>query len=352
VIGGGTEPVDLLVDWELAVRTAALVGRPGPSVGPDEAARAVAALRTCAVQAVTHVREVTRLSVADGPPARVVDRPGWARTNAAAFRELLAPAVAESVRRDRWSLPGRTAARIVGLEAGTVLGILAGRVLGQYDPFGPDGGLLMIVAPNVVQVERELQVVPSDFRMWVCLHEETHRVQFTAADWLADHMRTMIRSLVVDLAGEPSQLFDRAITAARGLPQVLRAEPSCGPLDVLRTPEQHELLARIVAIMSLLEGHADVVMDEAAPLAVPSVAVVRERFDRRRAGKGPVDRLLRRLLGLESKARQYSDGARFVRHVRRRVDIDGLNAVWSGPEQLPRPSEIEDPDLWLRRVHG
>jgi coenzyme F420 biosynthesis associated uncharacterized protein len=352
VIGEGADPIDLLVDWELAVRTAGLLGRSGPSVRPDEAVAAVAALRACTVQAVAPVREVTRLAVADGPPARIVDRPGWARANAVSFRELLAPAVTESFRREWGPLPGRMSARVIGLEAGAVLGLLAGRVLGQYDPFGPHNGRLLIVAPNVVKVERELQVVPPDFRMWVCLHEETHRVQFTAAGWLADHFRTLVRSLVVDLAGGPSQLFDRAMTAARSLPAVLRGESPSGPLDCLRTPEQRDLLARIVAIMSLLEGHADVVMDEAAPLAVPSAALIRERFDRRRGGKGSSDRLLRRLLGLEAKARQYADGARFVRHVRRRVDTDGLNAVWSGPDQLPRPEEIEDPDLWLRRVHG
>ena len=132
-----------------------------------------------------------------------------------------------------------------------------------------------------------------------------------------------------------------------------RGEGSGVPLlDAVQTPAQRAELADLTAIMSLLEGHADVVMDEVGPQVVPSVDVIRERFTRRRAGRSTVDRLLRRLLGLDAKMRQYADGARFVREVTAAVGVDGFNAVWTGPDTLPVAAEIADPGAWVRRVHG
>jgi coenzyme F420 biosynthesis associated uncharacterized protein len=115
-------------------------------------------------------------------------------------------------------------------------------------------------------------------------------------------------------------------------------------------------MARLTAVMSLLEGHADVVMDDVGPQVVGTVEQIRSRFQARRAGRGgmsgTMDRLLRRLLGLEAKMRQYRDGARFVRAAVDAVGMDGFNRVWTSPDTLPRPTEIEDPKAWLARVHG
>jgi len=358
-------PVDLLVDWDLAARTAAVVGRPGPQVPPEEAAAVVAELRTASAAATGHVTGVTGLVSPPGPPVRVVDRAGWARANALGFRSLLEPVLAETFeRRGRAPSGGLTAigSRITGAEVGSLLGILSSRVLGQYDPFAPAegaaqgaggaGGRLMLVAPNVVHVERELGVATSDFRLWVCLHEETHRVQFTSTPWLAEHLVGEIRGLVGELMVEPAQLAERLAEALRSVPDLVRGGSASPLLEAVQTPEQRARLARLTAVMSLLEGHADVVMDLAGPQAVPSVATIRERFDARRAGRGVVDQLLRRLLGLDAKMRQYADGARFVRGVLAEVGMTGFNAVWTSPNTLPQPAEIADPSAWVRRVHG
>ena len=112
------------------------------------------------------------------------------------------------------------------------------------------------------------------------------------------------------------------------------------------------VLARVTAVMSLLEGHADVVMDDVGPAHIPTVAQIRRTFTARRKGAGAPDRLLRRLLGLEAKMRQYRDGAVFVRGVHDAVGVEGFNAVWTSPETLPEPREIADPAAWVRRVHG
>lgn len=356
--GDGVEPVDLLVDWDLAARTAALVGRAGPQLSREQAAAVVAQLRAAAVASAGHVAAVTGLSAPPGEGVLVVDRPGWARANTDAFRALLRPVVAEAfARRDRRPSAAVSAvgSRVTAAEVGGLLGYLSGRVLGQYDAFGDGPGRLLLVAPNVVHVETELGVDPGDFRLWVCLHEETHRVQFTANPWLAPHLVGEVRGLVGELMVEPSQLADRLVSVARNLPELLRgnASGSGAPLlDAVQTPEQRERLARLTAVMSLLEGHADVVMDEVGPQVVPSVETIRARFTKRRAGRGAVDQLLRRLLGLEAKMRQYADGARFVREVVGKVGMDGFNRVWESPDALPQPVEIADPVAWVRRVHG
>jgi len=224
-------------------------------------------------------------------------------------------------------------------------------ILGQYD-LAPGGTpQLLLVAPNVVEVERELDLDPADFRQWVCLHEETHRVQFTAVPWLREHMLERTRALSVDLVPDPDQLASRLSMVVRNLPDAVR-EGGNGLSDLVTTPQQREEIARLTAIMSLLEGHADVIMDDVGPAVIPTVDVIRARFDERRGGRSSLDRIIRRLLGLEAKMRQYSDGAVFVHGVVDEVGMDGFNAVWESPETLPSPAEIGDHRLWLARVHG
>lgn len=351
----GTAPIDQLVDWEFAARTAAALARPGPQVTREQAERAVGDLHRHAVEAVDHIARVSGLQAPGTAEVAVIDRASWARANAMSFRDLLAPAVAEALER-RGRLPGAqivaVGSRVTAAEVGSLLGFLSSRVLGQYDPFGTEPARLMLVAPNVLQVEQELEVDPRDFRLWVCLHEEAHRVQFTATPWLAGHLQDEVRSLVADVLADPTQILDRLVAVARGLPELMRTGSQGSLLEAVQSPQQRERLARVTAVMSLLEGHADVMMDEVGPQVVPTVEVIRERFARRRAGRGALDQLLRRLLGLEAKMRQYADGARFVRRVREQVGLDGFNAVWSTPQTLPLPAEIAEPAAWVARVHG
>jgi coenzyme F420 biosynthesis associated uncharacterized protein len=185
----------------------------------------------------------------------------------------------------------------------------------------------------------------------VCMHEETHRVQFTAVPWLRDHMVDRVRTLATDLVPDPESLQETLSRLSHQLPDAFRSG-GAGLTDLITTPEQRAELAKVTAVMSLLEGHADVVMDEVGPQVIPSVAQIRERFNRRRKGVGAFDRMLRRLLGLEAKMRQYRDGAVFVREVTDTVGVDGFNRVWDSPDNLPLPAEIEKPASWVARVHG
>jgi coenzyme F420 biosynthesis associated uncharacterized protein len=353
----GSPAIDALVDWDLAVRTASRLVRPGPQVSREAAAEVVGQLREFAARSTAHVARTTRLQTSPGDNVLVVDRPGWVQANVEAFRVLLSPVVEEAVSRRRHlpnPLVSAVGSRVTGAEVGSLLSFLASRVLGQYDAFDSGGGRLLLVAPNVVQVERELDLDPTDFRLWVCLHEETHRVQFEATPWLRDHLLDRIRGLVGDLLGEPGAVLDRLTSGLRNLPEMLRGTDGSGAglLDLVQTPEQRRALAEVTAVMSLLEGHADVVMDDVGPSVIRTVEEIRSKFTKRRAGRGAVDQLLRRLLGLEAKMRQYADGAKFVRGAIDSVGVDGFNAVWSAPEHLPTPEEISAPREWVRRVHG
>jgi coenzyme F420 biosynthesis associated uncharacterized protein len=347
------------IDWNFAVQTARRLVRPGPAVPASQAAEAVAELRRGAAVSEGHVREFTGLHARSATaPVVVVDRPGWVQANADGFATVMAPLL------DKVSA-GRTppsaavqaiGSRVTGAEAGALLAFLSAKVLGQFDPFwdGPPGttGRMLLVAPNIVAVETELGVDPHDFRLWVCLHEETHRVQFTAVPWLRDHVRSLIGQFVDSTDLDPEHLGRLLSEGASRLGGLLRGDPDVSIVDLITNDRQRTVIAQVTGVMSLLEGHADVVMDGVGPQVVPSVAVIRERFERRRDGASPVDVLLRRLLGLDAKLRQYRDGAVFVRHAFDAVGRDGFNRVWESPQQLPSAEEILDPAAWVRRVHG
>jgi coenzyme F420 biosynthesis associated uncharacterized protein len=345
------------VDWGFAKATGRRLVQAGPTVTPGEAAEVVASLRSAAQRSRGPVAETARMhSPAGASPVLIVDRPGWIDANVDSLQSMLEPVINAMVAKRKTSLPGSSlvlgvGGKVTGAEVGTLTAFLASKILGQYD-LAPDGTpRLLLVAPNVLHTETELGVDAGDFRLWICLHEETHRVQFTAVPWLRQHVIDSVRQLSLDLAPDPDQLGDKIIQLARNLPDALRSGGN-GLTDIFATAQQRREIAKVTAIMSLLEGHADVVMDDVGPAIVPSVEHIRARFQERRQDVSGVDKILRRLLGLEAKMRQYRDGALFVRAVTAQVGTDGFNAVWTSPQTLPLPEEIEDPATWVKRVHG
>src|SRR4051794_16502712 len=320
-----------MVDWDLAVSVGSRLAGDGPVVSREGAAAVVAELRAGADRSTGLVRDHTGLVAAERTArVLVVDRQGWVAANADGFATVLAPVVDKlTARKDAPSgLALAIGSRVTGAEVGALLGFLAGKVLGQFDPFHAPTGRLLLVAPNIVQVERELGADPTDFRLWVCLHEETHRVQFTAVPWMRDHLFAEMEALAATV--EPEGFLED------GFKRITEAVRHGGGslLDIVGSPEQKAIIDRVTGVMSLLEGHADVVMDGVGPTVIPSVAEIRRSFDRRRKGVGTLDRLLRRLLGLDAKMAQYRDGARFVRGVVDKVGMADFNAVWAGPENL------------------
>ncbi|MGH3823814.1 MAG: zinc-dependent metalloprotease [Pseudonocardiaceae bacterium] len=337
------------IDWAVAAVTAQRLLPAGPAVPPEQAAETVRQLRAQSVTAETHVRELTGLDDGKAPPAaEVVDRPGWVEAATEGLCRLIAD----------YRIPEGRARRVLattaGVQVGVAMAFLASRVLGQYDPFGgpsENPGRLLLVAPNVVTVGQALDVPAHEFQMWVCLHEATHRLQFNAVPWLREYFTTQVRSFVA--ATEDPETVARMIGR---LPAALRearrgeASDALGVLSLLQNPEQRVTLDRLIALATLLEGHADHVMDAVGPSVVPSVQLIRQRFTIRRQGGGLAERVLRVILGIDAKLRQYAEGAAFTRHVVDAVGMDGFNTVWTSPETLPTRAEIADPAAWLYRM--
>src|SRR5215207_882091 len=348
-----------MVDWDLAGRTARRLISGGPSTTREEAADVVRELHEKAAVAVAHVEGFTGLRAApDGPAPEVavVDRPGWVDANTAGMAALLDPLV-DALAEKQGSRPGPIAmaigSRATGVQAGGLLAFLSSRVLGQYEVFGT-GGRLLLVAPNIVATEQKLGVDPSDFRLWVCLHEVTHQLQFTAVPWLKPHLESEIAEFVEATDLSADVLRERLQDLLRSLGDAIRGsdDNSEGLLALIRDPRQRAVLDRVTAVMSLVEGHAEYVMDGVGPDVVPTVATLRKRFAQRRKGRGPFDRVMRRLLGLEQKMKQYADGRTFVGGVVDLVGMEGFNRVWEGPANLPRIDELTAPERWVERVHG
>ena len=344
-----------MIDWDLAVRVGSRLAGDGPQVSRDQATDVVEELRTGAEKSTPLVRDFTGLVAQERTaPVLVVDRPGWIRANADGFSTLIGPIVTKLQERKGppSALTEAIGSRVTGAELGLMLGFLGGKVLGQFDPFheAPDAaGRLLLVAPNIVQAERDLAVDEHDFRLWVCLHEETHRVQFTAVPWMRDHLRSLVAEIVGSMETDPGRLLSEGISRVG---ELVSGKSEGSLIDLVSSPEQKLVIDKITGVMSLLEGHADVVMDGVGPGVIPTVADIRAKFTKRRQGVGTLDRLLRRLLGLDQKMAQYRDGAVFVRAAIEKVGMDGFNAVWAEPANLPTKTEILDPALWIARVHG
>jgi coenzyme F420 biosynthesis associated uncharacterized protein len=341
-----------MVDWTVALNTATKLVKPGPEISRPGAAAVVAELREAATRAEAYVTQVTGLETAGSTsPVLVVDRPRWIQANLDGFRQVLAPLNAKAAEKLKNASPAMAGIgpRITGVEVGALLSYLAPKVLGQFDPFFP-GGRLLLVAPNIVAIERELKVDSSDFRLWVCLHEETHRVQFAAVPWLRDYLTDQIAQVVDSADLDPTVLLQMLANAVRRIIEALSRNEEISIVDLVQTPAQRQIVDRITAVMSLLEGHADVVMDGVGPEVIGSVEDIRAKFTVRRQGQG-FDKVIRKLLGLDAKMRQYRDGAAFCKAVIARVGMDGLNKVWISPNTLPTRAEIADPEIWLARMH-
>ncbi|OBF51844.1 hydrolase [Mycobacterium sp. 852002-53434_SCH5985345] len=335
------------VDWRFAATVGQRLARPGPPSSEYTRRQVIDELTSSAAKAEPPVREVTGL-VTNGvvPAARIVDRPEWIGAAAESMRVMM-----NGAEKPRGFLTGR----VTGAQTGAVLAFVSSGILGQYDPFAAaKEGCLLLVYPNVIAVERQLRVNPSDFRLWVCLHEVTHRVQFTANPWLSEHMSRALALLTRDAGEDIAQVASRLAEYVRTRGNGTADGSSSGIVGLVRALQsepQRQALDQLLVLGTLLEGHADHVMDAVGPMVVPSVTTIRRRFDERRNRKQPpLQRLLRALLGLDEKLNQYTRGKAFVDHVVGKVGMERFNAIWTGPDTLPLPAEIEEPQRWIDRV--
>jgi coenzyme F420 biosynthesis associated uncharacterized protein len=337
-----------LADWDAAIQLGKRVAGAGPHVPPEERARMREDLAAHVLRAEELVAGFTGLHVAGfRSRAWAMGRGDWIRQNVAGLQRLMEP-LAQRLLERRPTRPS-IARKAVGAQAGAILGYVSRRVLGQYDVFLPpdDEGLIYFVGPNLIDAERKYALTPGDFRLWVSVHEVTHRVQFSSATWLRSFLGGMVDEYLETVTLDPHQLMDQLKRAAE------EAKTGAGPGGILRllTPEQRAIFDRTQAMMSLLEGHASFVMNEVGAEHIPTLPRLKRALQSRRQVRG-VEHRFQRAIGFDQKVAQYDAGERFVREVVERIGMNGFNLVWESREHLPQPGEIGDPARWIARVAG
>jgi coenzyme F420 biosynthesis associated uncharacterized protein len=257
-------------------------------------------------------------------------------------------------------LPGGPAAavarRVAGAEVGLLLGWMSTRVLGQYDMLvveaehTDDQDIVYYVGPNILALEKRFAFPPREFRLWLALHEVTHRAQFTGVPWLREHYLGLIRQTVESVEPDPKRFLDALARVVDDLRSGRKPLEDGGIATLLATPEQRVVIDQIGGLMSLLEGHGDVTMDRAGADRIPSAARFSNVLRERRANARPVAKLVQRLIGLEAKLNQYAHGERFIAEVESAAGVGAIDHIWESVERLPSLAEIREPQAWLERV--
>jgi len=297
----------------------------------------------------------TGLTVPTAARAVVVDRSEWARRNISSFRRLLEPLLS---RMTASSLPGPlgSAARTTaGAQLGLVLGWMSTRVLGQYDLLltetdDDSGDVVAFVGPNVVALERQHRFPPRQFRLWIALHEVTHRCQFVGVPWLRPYFLSLVDQAMSLAVPDPRRFGEVLRRAAESVRASRNPLEEAGLLGLVAGPEQMEVINRIQALMSLLEGHGDVTMSRAGATEVTEASRFASVLSERRARASLPARLLQQLLGIEAKLKQYALGEKFIAAVEAAGGPSLFARVWEGPEMLPTMEEIRTPSVWVARA--
>ncbi|MBI3747100.1 MAG: zinc-dependent metalloprotease [Chloroflexi bacterium] len=350
-----------LVDWEDVERLAVQRVERGPNRLSAAELQAVEGTYREVMASV-----VPRLAEALGTPlpgvvdrALVVDRATWVRANVATFRSLIARIESGLLEQVVRSGGGLTASAMVianrwvtSRQLGFLLGFMGARVLGQYDiallAAEAEDGRLLFVEENIQATARALDVPIGPFRTWIALHETTHAFEFEGHPWLRPYLAERLERQLTLFSGSTSTL---GRDAARALGRALRGEGSGEHwMERLMSPEQRTLFRETQAVMSLLEGFSDYVMDEVGRGLVPGLETISARFHDRRTQRTAFERAILRLTGMDLKMEQYRRGEAFVRAIAEARGRTALDRVWASPSTLPTPEEIEAPARWIARV--
>ena len=342
-----------MIDWIVAERIATFVAGRGDEEVPTVDLAPIAAESEARVVAYTGLRPARPLPQPEG-----IGRREWVVSNIGSMRALLDPVLERAGK----SLgPLRPAMQIgVGLllstEIGVVLGYLGQRVLGQYEVVLLDEAVanrpprLLFVLPNLGQAVRSFDADEREFMTWVTLHEVTHAVQFAGVPWLHAHVAGLVRELLSRAEVRIDTPRKLRIPTADEVRRTLNALREGDFVSIVTTTDERETLDRVQAVMAVIEGHAEHVMDAVAPDLVPSLARLRASIDKRRRSQTGLSRLVARLLGMDLKLRQYEQGKRFCDGVVQEAGVAALHHVFSSPETLPTLAELQDPRAWLQRT--
>lgn len=352
-----------LVDWPAVERTAVRRLRAAPgSLSVAELAAVEGDYRAAMAAIVPRLSAVLGVELPGvAERAAVVDRAGWVRANIASFAQLI-----ERIEGDLLEqiVPtggglGRAALALANRfvttqQLGFLLGFMGTKVLGQYDlallAAGPADGRVLFVEENIRGTARTLGVPVGPFRMWIALHETAHAFEFEAHPWLRPYLAERLERQLGLLSDDATALGRDGL---RGLGRALRREGTGTHwMERLMGDEQRTLFRETQAVMSLLEGFSDYIMDEVGRDLVPDVERISARFHERRERRTAFERAVMRLTGLDLKMEQYKKGERFVRAIADAGGAAALSRLWESSETLPTPAEIDAPDAWRRRVMG
>ncbi len=386
------------VDWDFARTVAGRIAGREPFADSYHGESLEADLLELTAQAEELVEIETGLvSLSGEAKAKVTDRMGWIDANLASFDRLLRPLLgrideaaeaaeaedeeaglngdsfADSPLGRAWAPIGEVLSpvgeavggaigqvssvvgpKVAGAEVGALLGWMSGRVLGQYDLLiiederPEDQDWVYYVGPNVLSLEKRYGFPPREFRLWIAVHECTHRAQFTGVPWLRPYFLSLVNELLDDVEPDPKRLID-AIRESRsdGNGPSLK-DGGLGAL--LASPEQRVTMDKVTGLMSLLEGHGDITMDRAAKDLIPSQPRFARVMSQRRKNASGVSKVIQRLTGMEAKLAQYQEGEDFVHAVEAAGGKDLFDRVWTEPETLPTIAEIREPQLWIDRI--
>jgi coenzyme F420 biosynthesis associated uncharacterized protein len=350
-----------LVSWETALSVATRVARQQHPLTEYERQSLEADFAELTAQAEDLVAAETGLRSLAGPArARVADRAQWVQANVASFQRLLRPVIGKLVARAetnrKWNpTPLQFSRQLAGTEVGLLLGWMSTRVLGQYDQLiieeenPEDQDIVYYVGPNIVALERRHAFPPREFRLWLALHEVTHRAQFTGVPWMREHFLSLVDRALAGIDADPKQLLDALRRSAGTIRSGHNPLDDGGLIALVASPEQFAAIREIGGMMSLLEGHGDITMDRAGAGLIPNAKRFSHVLRQRRRQHGLV-KLLTVLVGLDAKMRQYEQGERFIEEVERDGPPGLLAKVWEGPEWLPSASEIRQPGQWISRA--
>ena len=343
------------VAWDVAEKVATRVGGREPledsylyaSLDPD--------LREFTALAEELVERETGLRSLAGPArARVTDRPGWIGANVRSFRRLLRPLTDRLGQRLGTGTVAKVGRSVAGAEVGALLGWMSTRVLGQYDllviedeePESQD--IVYYVGPNILSLEKRYAFPPREFRLWLALHEVTHRAQFTGVPWMRAHFLSLVEQSLNAFDPDPKRFVEALQRAVAEIRAGRNPLDEGGIVSLFATPEQSAVFRQIQGLMSLLEGHGDLVMDRAGADLIPSAGRFKQVLHQRRQASGAT-RAFQKLIGLEAKLRQYHDGEQFLEAIEK-ADPANVSRLWRGPEWLPSIEEIRNPEKWLART--
>lgn len=347
------------INWDLAEKVAVRVAGREPLADSYHYASLAPDFAELTAEAEELVATATGLRSAAGPArARVTDRAGWIHANIASFQRLLRP-ITDKVGPRLASSPVAPVSRAVtGAQLGTMLGWMSSRVLGQYDLLlieeerPEEQDIVYFVGPNIIGLEKRFGFPPREFRLWLALHEVTHRVQFTGVPWLRPHFLSLVEGCLGAVDPDPKRFLEALRRAVDEMRAGKNPLADGGLVALLAGPEQKAMLDQVGGLMSLLEGHGDVTMDRAGAELIPSAERFSNVLRQRRAEAKGAARFVRQLVGLEAKLKQYEQGERFIEAVEAEGGTELLDHVWRGPEWLPDLAEIREPSGWIDRVRA